>query len=151
MSEDARGSTPGAAPTATTPATAEVETIQLLEEALRVSKRTVERGRVRIAMRTDTEDREVRETLQSRRVEVERVAVGRQLAPGETAPQSRTEGDVLIVPLVQETLVIEKRLTVTEELRIRVVLETEDVDRTVPLRRQTATVERLAADGLPPS
>ena len=41
---------------------------------------------------------------------------------------------------------MEKRLVVTEELHVRVILDVEQVDRVVPLRRQTATVERFAAD-----
>ena len=128
-------------------ATTETQTIELLEETLRVAKRTVERGRVRISVLTETEQHQVRETLRSSRVEVEHVAVGRRLEAGEAMPQSRTEGDVLIIPVVEEMLVLEKRLVVVEEMHIRIVQSQEEVEQTVPLRRQRAEVERLAPDG----
>lgn len=122
----------------------ETETLSLMEEVLRVGKRTVETGRVRVSVLTDVEQHQVRETLRSRRVEVDRVPSGRRLAPGEAMPQTRMEGEVLIVPIVEEMMVLEKRLVVTEELHIRVVHAVDPVERLVPLRRQRAVVEHLA-------
>lgn len=125
------------------PSTTETETLNLLEEVLRVGKREVETGRVRVSVLTDTEQRAVAETLRSRRVDVRRVTLGRHLASGEAMPQSHMDGDELVVPIVEEMLVVEKRLVVTEELRIRVLHTEEQVERTVPLRRQRAVVEQL--------
>ncbi len=125
--------------------TTENQTIKLLEEVLRVAKRTVEHGRVRVSVLTETEQRQVRETLRSSRVEVGHVAVGRRLEAGEAMPQPRTENDVLIIPVVEEVLVMEKRLVVVEEMHIRIVQSQEEVEQAVPLRRQRAVVERLAA------
>lgn len=129
------------------PVAAETQTIQLLEETLRVAKRTVEHGRVRVSVLTETEQGQVRETLRSSRVEVAHVAIGRQLEAGEAMPQPRTESNVLIVPIVEERLVVEKRLVVVEEMHIRIVQSQEEVEQAVPLRRQRAVVERLAPDG----
>jgi len=125
-------------------AATETQTIELLEEVLRVAKRTVEHGRVRVSVLTETEQRQVRETLRSSRVEVGHVAVGRRLEAGEAMPQPRTENDVLIIPVVEEVLVMEKRLVVVEEMHIRIVQSQEEVEQAVPLRRQRAVVERLA-------
>ena len=138
-----------ALPVGTKEMASELQTIELLEEALRITKRTVEHGRVRVSVLTDTEDRQVVETLKSRRVEVEHVPVGRQLGSGEALPQSRTENGVLIVPMFEERLVLEKRLVLTEELHIRVVHDQQEVRQFVPLRRQRAEVERIAPDGDP--
>lgn len=134
------------------PVTAEVQTIELLEEVLRVAKRTVEHGRVRVSVLTETGQQQVRETLRSSRVEVAHVAIGRRLEAGEAMPQARTENDVLIVPIVEEMLVMEKRLVVVEEMHIRIVQSQEEVEQAVPLRRQRAVVERLTPDdeGLAP-
>lgn len=93
--------------------TTAAETISLLEEVLQVGKRQVETGRVRISLLTDTEQRAVTETLRSRRVDVQRVTVERLLDAGEAMPQSRMEGDELVVPIVEKRLVLEKRLVVT--------------------------------------
>jgi len=144
MSGTKDGSRPELLRDAAGQATTETQAIELLEEALRVAKRTVERGRVRVSVLTETEQRQVRETLRSSRVEVEHVAVGRRLEAGEAMPQSRTENDVLIIPVVEEMLVMEKRLVIVEEMHIRIVQDQEKVEQAVPLRRQRAVVERLA-------
>ena len=60
--------------------------IPLAEEAVTVSKREVETGRVQVALTTETQTVIARETLRGRRVEAERVPVGRTLADGEAAP-----------------------------------------------------------------
>jgi uncharacterized protein (TIGR02271 family) len=118
--------------------------LPLIEEALRVGKRRVETGRVRISVATDTEERLVRETLRSERVEVERVTVDRELAAGEPAPLARREEDgTLVVPVLEEVLVIERRLVLREEIRLRTIAAEDTVEQPVTLRRQRAEVERL--------
>jgi len=120
--------------------------LPLLEEALLVGKRRVETGRVRVSVATDTEERLVRETLRTERAEVERVAVGRELADGEGAPAIRQEEDgTVVVPVLEEILVVERRLVLREEIRLRLVTIDETVEQPVTLRRQRAEVERLPA------
>ncbi|WP_200305213.1 YsnF/AvaK domain-containing protein [Paracraurococcus ruber] len=116
--------------------------IPLVEERLAVARRAVETGRVRIHLSTATEDALVQETLRGERMEVERVTLGLEVA---TAPAVREEEDgaVLVVPVLEEILVVERRLVLKEELRIRRIATTETVEETVPLRRQVASVERL--------
>ncbi|MFC7478022.1 DUF2382 domain-containing protein [Dankookia sp. GCM10030260] len=118
--------------------------IPLLEERLVVERREVETGRVRVHLTTTTEDAAVREVLREERVEVERVPIGREVA---TAPAVREEenGAVLVVPVLEEVLVVERRLVLKEELWIRRVSTNRTSEQTVPLRRQTATVERVPA------
>ena len=60
--------------------------IPLAEETLAVSKREVEAGRVQVALTTEIETVVARETLRGRRVEVERVPVGRTLAEARPLP-----------------------------------------------------------------
>ena len=50
-------------------------------------------------------------------IEVERVAIGCYV---DVVPPSRQEGDVLVVPIVDEVVLVEKRLLLREEIRIRV-------------------------------
>ncbi len=136
--------------------TADEAVFPLVEEALRVGKRRVETGRVRVSVATDAEERLVRETLRSERAEVDRVAVGRELAEGEPAPAVRREADgTLVVPVLEEVLVVERRLVLREEVRLRLVATEEAVEEPVTLRRQRAEVERLppaaGAGGPPPA
>jgi uncharacterized protein (TIGR02271 family) len=118
------------------------QTVPLPEERLAVGRRVVETGRVRVRPSTATEDAVVRETLRGERVEVERLPVGRAVT---AAPAVREEdnGAVLVVPVLEEVLVVERRLVLKEELRIRRVATAETIEQTVALRRQAATVERL--------
>lgn len=118
--------------------------LPLVEEALRVGKRRVETGRVRVSVATEAEERVVREMLRTERAEVERVAVGRELAEGEPAPAVRREEDgTVVVPVLEEILVVERRLVLREEIRLRLVAAEEAVEQPVTLRRQRAEVERL--------
>lgn len=123
---------------------AEEMVLPLIEEALRIGKRKVETGRVRISVGTEQEDRVVRETLRSERAGVERVAIGRELAEGEAVPVVRRDPDgALVVPILEEILVIERRLVLREELRLLVSATEEAVEETVTLRRQRVVVDRL--------
>ena len=122
--------------------------LPLLEEALRLGKRRVETGRVRISVSTANDERLVRETLRTERAEVEHVPVNRELAEGEAAPMARWEDDgTLVVPVVEEVLIIERRLVLREEVRLKLVATDEVVEQSVTLRRQQANVEHLPASG----
>ena len=118
---------------------AEAEIIPILEEELDVSKRTVRTGTVRVETSTTIVDEVASALLETSNVEVVRVPVGREI---DEAPQVRTEGDTTIVPVLEEVLVVQKRLILKEELHITRRVTTEQVDVPVPLRKQTATVTR---------
>ncbi|MFC0388724.1 DUF2382 domain-containing protein [Muricoccus vinaceus] len=123
----------------TAEATAET-VIPLVEETLQVSKRLVETGRVRISLTTEVVEEVLRETLRSRYAEVERRPVGRVVTE---APAVRQEGNVIIVPVVEEVLVVEKRLMLREEVHLRLVDGEEAVEHTASRRVQHAAVERV--------
>ena len=124
--------------------------IPLAEEAVSVSKREVDTGRVQVALTTQVETVIARETLRGRRVEVERVPVGRTLAEGEAAPVPHEEGDTLVIPIVEETAVVMKRLVVREEVRLRFVPTERPFEQAVDVRRQQAIVERAPPGTTPP-
>ncbi|MBV1795784.1 YsnF/AvaK domain-containing protein [Siccirubricoccus sp. G192] len=114
--------------------------IPLLEEHLRVGKRVRETGRLRVSVTTGTEARLVEETLRSRLVDIERVPIGRTVAE---APPVREEGDTLVIPVLEEVLVVERRLVLREEVRLRLRVEERQHAEPVTLRRQQAVIERL--------
>lgn len=121
--------------------------VPVVEEQVSVGRRVVETGRVRVQLVTEQEEQQVQAALRSEHVAVERVPVGRELRPGEAPPAPREEegGAVLVVPVLEEVLVVEKRLVVREELRLRRQVSAETVSTPVTLQRQHATVERLPA------
>ena len=89
----------------------------------------------------------LRETLRGDMVGVTRVPVNRTLSEGEAAPQVRDEGGVTIIPVLEEVLVVEKRLVFKEEVHIRHTTSGEDVEVPITLRRQRAVVERVSPTG----
>ena len=119
------------------------DVLTLVEEVARVEKRDVVTGRVRIATHTDTVDQTVRETLEGQTVEVSRIAVDRMLQPGEPVPQIRTEGDLTVIPVLEEVLVVEKRLVLKEEVRVLRRVETGVFEEMVALHRQSAVIDHL--------
>jgi stress response protein YsnF len=117
-----------------------VETIELKEEELEVSKREIERGRV--IVRTRIEDREelAEASLLQQEVEVERVPRGIVV---ETMPEVREEDGILVVPVVEERLVVTTELVLKEEIRITKKSRTEIVREPVRLRTERVEIERL--------
>jgi uncharacterized protein (TIGR02271 family) len=63
----------------------------------------------------------------------------------DTYPEERIEGDVRVIPVVEERLVVEKRLFLVEEIRVRQRRIEEEHDVPVTLRRHEVVVERLPA------
>jgi uncharacterized protein (TIGR02271 family) len=128
-------------------AVGETVTLPLIAETARIDKRAVETGRVRVSTRTETVDEVLRETLRSDMVGVTRVPINRTLAEGEMPPVAREENGVTIIPVLEEILVVEKRLVLKEEVHIRQTTSGEAVEVPVTLRRQHAVVERVSEDG----
>ena len=122
-------------------------TIPVVEEHLTIDKRVVETGRVRIRTVVNERLARVAEDLERDDVTIERVAVNREVTE---LPQTREEDGVLIVPILEEVVVVEKRLFLKEELRIHRNRKRERVDEAVRLRTMSAEVQRVPpADGAP--
>lgn len=113
--------------------------VPLHEEALSVTRRPVAGSTVRVATVTHEREHLVDEALTHERVEIERVPIGRTV---EAVPPIREEGDTTIMPVVEEVVVIERRLVLKEEIRIRRVRSTEHHRETVVLRTQDAVITR---------
>ena len=116
-----------------------IEVIPVVEETLRIEKREFESGRVRVH-KTVTERDEVAEVLlRQQDLIVERVPIGRTVSE---APQTRQDGDTLIVPILEEILVVEKRLVLKEELHIRKRSSERTEQHKVRLRTEHVEIEQ---------
>ena len=113
--------------------------IPVFEENLSVTKRVVETARVRVSRVTHDYQQVVDELLQHEKVEVERVPIDR---PVDAMPAVRQEGDVTIIPVVEEVVKIERHLVLKEEVHIRRVKHTERHQETITLHRQEAVISR---------
>jgi uncharacterized protein (TIGR02271 family) len=121
--------------------------LPLVEEELRVGQRKMVTGRVRVRTVTDVTEELVRHELQGERVQVERVPVDTLVEAGAAPPQIRTEGTVTIIPVLEEVVVVEKRLLLKEEVRITRHATHEVAELPVTVRKQRAVVERLSSEG----
>jgi uncharacterized protein (TIGR02271 family) len=137
---------PPDAPARREPRVGETEVIPVADERARVTKRRVVVGGVRVRKSVHEREEVVDEPLTRVRVEVERQPVNMWV---DTPPPVRTEGDTIVVPLLEEVLVVQRRLRVTEEVRIIRHRESFRAPQRVVLRREEAEVERLAADEAP--
>lgn len=115
------------------------EKIPLAQETVHVGKSSATTSRVSVRTTTETINETVREQLESETVEVTRVRIGREV---DTPPEVRTQDGVTIVPVLEERLVVEKKLYLVEELHIRSRKQTETVEIPVSLRKQRAIVNR---------
>jgi uncharacterized protein (TIGR02271 family) len=87
----------------------------VIEEELVVGKKTVKTGAVRVHKRVQERTEHVEMSLLRETVEVRCVVVNQVIT---TAPQIRTEGDITIIPVVEEEIVVTKRLVLKEELHL---------------------------------
>lgn len=137
-------------PLAFAPATAERPlqmTLPVMEEQLQVDKREVDTGRgVRLHKTVSEEEKRIEQSLLREQIEVERVPVGRVLAESEL-PQARYEGDTLVVPVLEEVLVVQKQVVLKEEVRITRRRHQETVPRSERVRVEHVTVERFGDEG----
>ncbi|MFN3792722.1 DUF2382 domain-containing protein [Massilia sp.] len=125
--------------------------IPVIEEQLAVGTRVVETGRgVRVHKTVTEQPVTIDERLTREELDVKHVPVDRIVALDE-APASRYEGDTLVVPVLEEVLVVERRLRIKEELHITRVRHEERYHDTVALKAERVEVERFDDAGAPPA
>jgi stress response protein YsnF len=120
-----------------------ITAVPVHREELRVDVRTVDTGRgVRVKTSVAEHEHRIEETLMHDEIDVRHVPVDKIVALSE-APASRYEGDTYIVPILEEVLVVEKRLRIKEEIHITRRQRPQRYSETVPLKSETVSVERF--------
>jgi uncharacterized protein (TIGR02271 family) len=115
--------------------------VPVLKEELDLHTRRVEiDSGVRVAKKVQHREEIVDEPLTREEVDVERVAVNRRV---EGPLAVFYEGDTMVVPILEEVLVVEKHLILKEEIRITRRKSEFRAPQRVTLRREVAAVERI--------
>lgn len=115
----------------------------VMQEQLEVGKRKVDTGKgVRIHKTVSEQEKLLDEPLLREQLTVVHVPVGRVVAESDV-PQMRYEGDTLIVPVLEEVLVVQKQLVLKEEVHITRQRQHVASPRTVRLRSEQVSVERF--------
>lgn len=118
-------------------------TVQAWEEVVDVQPRVVERGVVRIQKKIDEFLDEQTVRLRQNEVQVERVPVDEVISD---YIEPYMDGDVYVVPVIEEEIVIQRRLRLKEELRVhRSVVERDETIQT-PFRRERVVVTEYRHD-----
>ena len=118
--------------------------VPVIEEEIDASTRSVKTGSVRVDKHVEKRIRKVEAPLIHENVEIRRVPVNKVV---DVAPKSRRMGDTLVIPVVEEELVVTKRLVLKEEIHLITRRSKDRSIQEVELNRESAEVRRLDAEG----
>jgi stress response protein YsnF len=113
--------------------------IPVVQEEAFVSKRLVDTEHVRVRTSVEEAPVVVRDTVSREHVEIRRVTIEREI---ERAPATREENGVTIIPVLEERLVVEKRLFLVEEIHVVRAAAITSVELPATLRRTRVDVDR---------
>jgi len=116
--------------------------VPVIEEQVNIEKEVVETGSVRLTKRVKQEEVWVDVPVTREELHVEHVPINQYV---ETPPEPvRYEGDTMIIPVLKEEIVVQKRLVLVEEVRVtRRRIET-NVPQQVSLRKEEIEVDRTS-------
>ena len=124
--------------------------VPVVQEELHVNIHMVDTGRgVRVHKSVTEQVQHIEQTLMRDAVEVRRVPIDTVVALSD-APVARQDGDTLIIPIVEEILVVEKRLRIKEEIHITKTAHPEQFRDDVTVRCEHVSIERFD-DGAQPA
>lgn len=118
-------------------------TLPIISEMLAVQKQMRVKGGVRLTKSVKEQEEIVDEPLMHEKTEVIRVSVNKMVdAPVDV----RIEGNMYIIPVIEEVLVVEKRILLKEEIHIRKDMTEYRETQKVMLRKEYIDVERFEED-----
>jgi uncharacterized protein (TIGR02271 family) len=120
-------------------------TLELREEELVVQRKMRDVGEAHIRTRVEEVPARLEVEANAEEVEVEHVPVGRVVSQRVEPYQ---DGDVLVVPIYEEQVVVTKRLLLREELRVRRVVTTQRQLVEDTLKKERVEVEDPTGTGL---
>jgi len=121
-----------------------VTVIPVIAEEIEVGAQGVKTGSVRVHKRVRDRVEHIDMPVMHDTVDVRRVVVNRVV---DSAPRVRREGDTIIVPVVEEEIVVTKRMILKEEYHLVHKRTQTRATRDVTVSREEATVERVDAEG----
>jgi uncharacterized protein (TIGR02271 family) len=114
--------------------------ISVLEEDLQLGIKQKETGRVRAIKKVHEEDLLVSGPVLSDELKVERIPFNQYI--DEAPPGIRYEGETMIIPVVEEEVIIQTRLKLVEEVRITKRQVEKTVEKPVTLRKEEIVIQR---------
>ncbi|RFA29927.1 hypothetical protein CAI21_08865 [Alkalilimnicola ehrlichii] len=126
------------------PPRSESEVIPVVREELDIQKRERETDRVLVTKQHEETLQHVEEPLFRENVEVTRIPKNELI---QERLAVRTEGDTTIIPVIEEEIVLEKRLVLREEVHVTRTRNTSSYVDDIPIKTEKVTVERGRSNG----
>lgn len=145
QTKDAKLGQPETGPVSSQPVN-EATVIPVVAEEVVVGTKAVKGGAVRVHKHVQERVEHIEMPLTQDSIDIRRVVVNRVV---DAPPRIRTEGDTIIVPVVEEEIVVTKRLVLKEELHLIRRRTQTRATREVTVRREEAEVERVDSQGRP--
>ena len=118
-------------------------TVQLAREEVTISKREVEQSRVRVNVRVEEEEQLLAVALHDGEVSVERLPADEVV---DELPETVDDGTTIVIPLVEEVVVLQKRYRIRERVRITRITRSREVEIPTTVRREVADVDRFSPE-----
>ena len=106
--------------------------VPVVEEQVAVDKRVRQARTVTVTTRPVTEQQTISEPVMREKVTVERVPVGEVI---DAVPEIREDGDLTVIPVVEERITVTRELVLKEEVHLRRTREETIEEQVVELRR----------------
>ena len=114
--------------------------IPVMQEKVNVEKKTIEKGRVKISKIVKEESEVLNLPTTTEQVYIKRVPVNKIV---ESIPETvRYEGNTMIIPVLQEVTVIEKKLLLVEEIHVTKTSVSSEETKEITLRKEEINIER---------
>ena len=121
------------------------ETIPVVEESAKISRHVVDNGSVRLKKIIEEENVNIQHDVAHEDLEIRRISINK---PVESPPAAvRYEGETMIVSVLREEIIVEKRLILAEEIHITKKVIIRKLEEPVVLRRERIAITRVDADG----
>lgn len=117
----------------------EVVVIPVVQEHLTVSKELVDTAKVTVHKKVTEETASLNIPLVQEGYRVERVPLNKVV---DAPPQIRHEGDSMIIPVLREVLVVQKRYEIVEEVHLIKEKNVQQHQQDIVLRKEEVTVQR---------
>lgn len=117
------------------------ETLTLAEEQAEILKHRQVDAKLQLSRTTQTRQQELSTELMHEEVHIRHVPLNKRLT-GDEIPQMRQEGDVLIIPVIEEEVEIVRRKVLKEEIHILKNTTSEKYTQNVTLRHQEVTITK---------
>jgi uncharacterized protein (TIGR02271 family) len=114
--------------------------IPVIEEKVEVGKKTVEKAKIRVSKTVNESTESYDIPLSSEEIVVKRVPKNEIV---DKVPEGiRYEGEVMIIPVLKEVAVIEKRIMLVEEIHVSKYRHDNTETREVVVRKEEVHIER---------